>query len=98
MIPSPTCFYYVAEPKREPPARPPPPTVPAASSSAPQNQPGGLPYPMYAQGMPVPYAAAAPTPYPTYVPPPMPQGYNPYGTLPYQQGKLNLWMYMERFL
>lgn len=36
------------------------------------------------QAMPVPYGATPAAPYPTYVPPPMPQGYNPYGTLPYQ--------------
>lgn len=65
--------------------RPPPPNIPtAAPSSAPQAGAPNLPYPVNWQGMPVPYAPGSAAPYPTYVPPPMPQGYNPYGTLPYQ--------------
>lgn len=51
--------------------------------SAASQVPSALPYPVYVQGMPVPYGASATTPYPSYVPPPLPQGYNPYGTMPY---------------
>nr|XP_023015780.1 programmed cell death 6-interacting protein [Leptinotarsa decemlineata] len=63
--------------------KPSPSSAPAASPAAPTSVPTNLPYPVYTQGMPVPYGASANTPYPTYVPPPMPQGYNPYGTIPY---------------
>lgn len=59
-------------------------TAPAAPQPAgPSHTLPNLPYPVYVQGMPVPYAATVNTPYPAYAPPPMPQGYNPYGTLPY---------------
>ncbi|XP_060527003.1 programmed cell death 6-interacting protein [Cylas formicarius] len=67
----------------------PPPSTPSyhvKSDDAPSGPAPGapnLPYPVYVQGMPVPYGATSNTPYPSYVPPPMPQGYNPYGTLPY---------------
>lgn len=79
--PTPPTPSYYSDPK--------PSTPPSAGSSiapqpaAPGQVPSNLPYPVYVQGMPVPYGATANTPYPTYAPPPMPQGYNPYGTLPY---------------
>lgn len=64
--------------------------APQTPSSAPPQQasqqapaPGALPYPVYTQGMPVPFGATGNTPYPSYAPPPMPQGYNPYGGAPY---------------
>ncbi|KAL1491587.1 hypothetical protein ABEB36_012162 [Hypothenemus hampei] len=65
----------------------PPSNNPSASSAgvqpaAPGQAPPNLPYPVYVQGMPVPYGATNAAPYPSYVPPPMPQGYNPYGTWP----------------
>lgn len=68
--------------KQEVPARPSPVNPIPTPSTAPQPN---LPYPVNFQGMPIPYGASSATPYPTYVPPPMPQGYNPYGTLPYQR-------------
>ncbi|CAG9818187.1 unnamed protein product [Phaedon cochleariae] len=60
-------------------------SAPATSppQQPPQQVPSSLPYPVYAQGMPLPYGATAQAPYPSYVPPPMPQGYNPYGTMTY---------------
>ncbi|KAI4457578.1 pcd6 interacting protein-related [Holotrichia oblita] len=62
-----------------PAAAPSTPSQPQASSV-----PTTLPYPVYVQGMPIPFGASANTPYPSYTaPPPMPQGYNPYGTMPY---------------
>lgn len=70
-------FFFCLEPKKETPAQPP------AGPSQPMQAPSSLPYPVYVQGMPVPYAATVNTPYPAYIPPPMPQGYNPYGTMPY---------------
>ena len=69
--------------KKEVPPRPPQPSQPPQAPQA----PGGVPYPVYVQGMPVPYGASASTPYPAYVPPPMPQGYNPYGTMPYPSSR-----------
>lgn len=54
----------------------------APQPAAPGQAPPNLPYPVYVQGMPVPYGATNATPYPSYVAPPMPQGYNPYGTWP----------------
>lgn len=76
-------FFVNVEPKREAPT---PPQPAAGASQAPSN----LPYPVYVQGMPVPYAATVNTPYPAYIPPPMPQGYNPYGTMPYPGWFLSL--------
>ncbi|XP_063911920.1 programmed cell death 6-interacting protein isoform X2 [Zophobas morio] len=80
-LPAPTQPSYHTDPdvKKEVPPRPPQPSQPPQAPQA----PGGVPYPVYVQGMPVPYGASASTPYPAYVPPPMPQGYNPYGTMPY---------------
>ncbi|CAH1131348.1 unnamed protein product [Ceutorhynchus assimilis] len=56
----------------------------APQPAAPGQVPPNLPYPVYVQGMPVPYGTpgAAAAAYNTYVSPPMPQGYNPYGTWP----------------
>ncbi|XP_049821414.1 programmed cell death 6-interacting protein isoform X2 [Aethina tumida] len=59
------------------------PSVPSSAPSPATTTSGSLPYPVYVQGMPVPYGASGSAPYPSYVPPPMPQGYNPYGTMPY---------------
>ncbi|KRT85900.1 hypothetical protein AMK59_1904 [Oryctes borbonicus] len=61
---------------------------PGAPSTPSQPQtssvPTSLPYPVYVQGMPIPYGASSGAPYPSYTAaPPMPQGYNPYGTMPY---------------
>ncbi|XP_023312721.1 programmed cell death 6-interacting protein-like, partial [Anoplophora glabripennis] len=80
--PTPTTpSYYGTEPKREAPAAPTPstPSVPNPTAQVPTT----LPYPVYVQGMPVPFGASSSAPYPAYAPPPMPQGYNPYGTMPY---------------
>ncbi|XP_068909383.1 programmed cell death 6-interacting protein [Tenebrio molitor] len=79
-LPTPTQPSYHSGPevKKEAPPRPPQP----AQAPTPQAPPG-VPYPVYVQGMPVPYGASTSTPYPSFVPPPMPQGYNPYGTMPY---------------
>lgn len=74
-----TPSYHTSEKKDVPDA---PPAQPAPSSA----YPGQLPYPVYVQGMPVPYGASPATPYPAYMPPPMPQSYNPYGTMPYPAG------------
>ena len=81
--PSQPSFYHQQINKTEPspttPTSPPQPTVVQTSSS-------NLPYPVYMQGMPVPFGApGASAPYQPYVPPPMPQGYNPYAG--YQQGQ-----------
>ncbi|XP_044258227.1 programmed cell death 6-interacting protein [Tribolium madens] len=80
-MPTPTqpSYYTGPDVKKEAPPRPPQPSQPPQAPPA----SGGVPYPVYVQGMPVPYGASTSTPYPAYVPPPMPQGYNPYGTMPY---------------
>ncbi|XP_049798045.1 programmed cell death 6-interacting protein isoform X2 [Schistocerca nitens] len=67
--------------KGTPPPRPPPPSTSQGGSSAPPPVTpaagtGALPYPVYPQGMPVPYGASSAAPYPTYVPPP--GSFNPY--------------------
>lgn len=76
-----TFICLLLEVKKEAPPRPPQPQAPQAPPST--GGGGGVPYPVYIQGMPIPYGASTSTPYPSYVPPPMPQGYNPYGTMPY---------------
>ncbi|XKL66493.1 hypothetical protein PGB90_009913 [Kerria lacca] len=58
------------ENKKEPPPRPPAPHVDGSKT---------LPYPVYPQGMPLPYNSGLAYAYP---PPPMPTTYNPYATLP----------------
>ncbi|KAJ8979592.1 hypothetical protein NQ317_019480 [Molorchus minor] len=70
-----TPSYHNTEPKNQEPTPTP--------SGPPQQMQSNLPYPVYTQGMPVPYGASSQTPYPSYAPPPMPTGYNPYGTMPY---------------
>ncbi|GJQ69171.1 putative programmed cell death 6-interacting protein [Trypoxylus dichotomus] len=70
------------------PGTTPSPAAPVAAPTPTQPQAGSvqtsLPYPVYVQGMPIPYGASSQAPYPSYTaPPPMPQGYNPYGTMPY---------------
>lgn len=62
------------------------------SGTAPSAAPSNIPYPTAMQGMPLPYGATVAAPYPTYIAPPMPQGFNPYATLPYPSGKLNLFI------
>ena len=42
-----------------------------------------LPYPVYVQGMPVPYGASSNAPYPSYTPAPLPLSENPFATMPY---------------
>lgn len=73
--------HLFLDPKPSTPVAPAAPVAPVPG--APQQLPSNLPYPVYVQGMPVPYGATANTPYPSYAPPPMPQGYNPYGNVPY---------------
>ncbi|XP_045461257.1 programmed cell death 6-interacting protein [Harmonia axyridis] len=70
--------------KRDSPTTPPQNQAGSAPQVPQPSQGGNLPYPVQVQGMPVPFAPPANTPYPAYAAPPMPQGYNPYGTLPYQ--------------
>ncbi|XP_022903763.2 programmed cell death 6-interacting protein [Onthophagus taurus] len=67
------------------PPQPTPSTPSPAPSSVPPNPvPSNLPYPVYVQGMPIPYGASSSAPYPSYAAPaPMPSSYNPYGTMPY---------------
>uniref|UniRef100_A0A1Y1LGS8 BRO1 domain-containing protein n=1 Tax=Photinus pyralis TaxID=7054 RepID=A0A1Y1LGS8_PHOPY len=61
---------------------------PTSPTSAPPVQTSSnLPYPVYVQGMPVPFAPGS-APYTAYAPPPMPQSYNPYGG-GYQQAPYN---------
>ncbi|CAH0558884.1 unnamed protein product [Brassicogethes aeneus] len=80
----PTPSYYSGSDGRSTPSSAPSSAPTPTPGSAPPSQvPSNLPYPVYVQGMPVPYGASSNTPYPSYVPPPMPQGYNPYGTVPY---------------
>jgi len=67
------------EGKKEPPPRPPPPTA------QPSSAPSAMPYPVYPQGMPIPYGATPAAPYPTYMPPVLPTSYNPYAAAPYPQ-------------
>ncbi|XP_050298360.1 programmed cell death 6-interacting protein [Anthonomus grandis grandis] len=68
---------YHTEPKPENPS----PTTSSGPQPLAPGQGPNLPYPVYVQGMPIPYGSTT-APYPSYVPPPMPQGYNPYGTWP----------------
>ena len=82
-----------ASSKSEPPKKPTTPsyydnTSSTTTTSAPTAvdgpaAPNTLPYPMYAQGMPMPYAVPNVAPYPAYCTAIMPQGYNPFMTLPY---------------
>lgn len=75
-LPSPPQPSYYTDTKGEETS----PTTPTSPPQAqPSQAPSSLPYPVYVQGMPVPFGASTNTPYPSYVPPPMPQGYNPYG-------------------
>lgn len=76
-------FWFIfLDPSKDTPAAPTP-SVPPSNPASAHQLPTNLPYPVYVQGMPVPYGASGNCPYPSYVPPPMPQGYNPYGTMPY---------------
>ncbi|KAK5650698.1 hypothetical protein RI129_001727 [Pyrocoelia pectoralis] len=77
--PSQPSFHSEVKKTEPSPTTPTSPPAPAVQTSS------GLPYPVYVQGMPVPFAASGSAPYPSYVPPPMPQGYNPYAG-GYQQG------------
>ncbi|PSN46080.1 Programmed cell death 6-interacting protein [Blattella germanica] len=84
------------EGKKEPPPRPPPPSVPTSSTQPPPVAPGAMPYPVYPQGMPVPYGATAAAPYPTYMPPSLPTSYNPYASVPYPQQGCYYTKFMRR--
>ncbi|KAJ8928156.1 hypothetical protein NQ314_019303 [Rhamnusium bicolor] len=68
-----TPSYYNPEPKKEDKPAPTP-AAPTNPSSAPHQIPSALPYPVYVQGMPVPYGASTSAPYPSYVPPPNASG------------------------
>jgi programmed cell death 6-interacting protein len=67
----------------------PTPTIPTHHAEVSPTPPGSanssLPYPVQAQGMPIPYAQHGMAPYPGYAP--MPTGYNPYALpqAPYPQ-------------
>lgn len=82
-LPPPSQPSFYNEVKKTEPS-PTTPTSPPAPAPAVQTS-SSLPYPVYVQGMPVPFGASGSAPYPSYVPPPMPQGYNPYAG-GYQQG------------
>lgn len=77
--------------KKEVPPRPPQPDR-GVTQQNPSQVPSNLPYPVYVQGMPVPFGASTSAPYPSYAATPMPQGYNPYGSMPYP-GTINTYIY-----